>query len=125
MKPISAKPHGVLDYATGTLLLISPWLLGFHDVSVSATYTMVIMGIVVIGLSLLTNYPLGLIKAVPFPVHGVIETIGALALLGSPWVIGYTEVDMARNLAIVVAIAWLGIVALTNYSAFQTQYPAH
>jgi len=125
MKPISAKPHGVLDYATGSLLLISPWLFGFHDLSSSATYTMVAMGIVVILLSLVTNYPLGLIKAVPFRVHGVIETIGALALLVSPWFMGYSDFDVARNLAIIVSIAWLGVVALTNYSAFQTQYPAH
>ena len=83
MKPISALPHGCLDYATGLLLLVSPWLFGFENISVNATYMMVGMGIVVLGLSLITNYPLGLVKIVSFPVHGKIETAGAVLLLGA------------------------------------------
>lgn len=125
MKPISATPHGILDYAVGFLLLISPWLLGFHTVSTTATYTMVAMGIIVIGLSLITNYPLGLIRVVPFPTHGVLETVGALALLVSPWVLHFNQIDEARNIALLVSIVWLGVVALTNYSAYQPQRPAH
>jgi hypothetical protein len=125
MKPLSAEPHGVLDYLTGLLLLISPWLFGFNALSTAATYTMIAVGVVVLGLSLITNYPLGLVKAVPFPVHGVIETIGALGLLISPWVVGFSDLGIARDLAVIVAIAWLGIVALTNYSVFQTHRPSH
>ncbi len=125
MKPLSATPHGVLDYATGILLLVSPWMFGFNDVSTAATNTMVTIGIVVLLLSLVTDYPLGLIKAVPFRTHGIIETVGALALLVSPWIVGFSEIDVARNLAVIVAIAWLGVVALTNYSAFQTHRPVH
>ena len=125
MKPISATPHGVLDYLVGFLLLVAPWLFGFSDIAPGATYTMVTLGIVVLGLSMVTDYPLGLIKAVPFPVHGVIETIGALFLLVSPWLVGFTEVDIARNLAIIAAIAYLAVVALTNYSYYQTHRPVH
>jgi hypothetical protein len=125
MKPLSATPHGVLDYATGILLLISPWLFGFNDLSTAATSTMVLVGLVVLVLSLITDYPLGLVKAVPFRTHGKIETVGALALLLSPWIVGFSEIDVARNLAVIVAIAWLGVVALTNYGAFETHRPVH
>jgi hypothetical protein len=125
MKPISALPHGFLDYATGLLLLVSPWLLGFENNSVNATYTMVGMGIVVLGLSLITNYPLGLIKTVSFPVHGKVETAGAILLLASPWVLHFNDVDVARNLAVIVAIAWLGVVSLTNYSTYTSMRHIH
>lgn len=124
MKPLSAKSHGVLDYATGILLIVSPWLFGFNDVT-TATYTMLVVGIIVLALSLMTDYPLGLVKAVSFPAHGKIETVGALFLLASPWIAGFADVEVARNLAIIVAIAWIGVVALTNYSAYETHRPVH
>lgn len=122
MNLLSAKPHGVLDYVVGLLLLISPWLFGFNDVSMAATYTMVVIGFVALALSLLTNYPLGLIKMVPFPVHGIIETIGAIALLISPWVFGFAQFEGARNLAFIVAIAWLAVVVLTDYRTYETAH---
>lgn len=125
MKPISAKMHGVLDYTIGVLLVASPWLFGFRTLSSVATDVMVITGVIVIALSLITSYPLGLVKAVPFPTHGVIETIGALFLLASPWLFGYMGFDAARNVALIVGIGWLGLVALTNYSVFQTKFHAH
>jgi hypothetical protein len=125
MKPISSKAHGVLDYSLGVFLLISPWLFRFHEVSTMATLTMMIVGLVVLGLSAITDYPLGALKIVPFPTHGIIETAGAIVLMISPWVMGYTYVPAARNIALFVAIAWLGVVALTNYSAYQTRRPSH
>ncbi|MCE3234292.1 MAG: uncharacterized protein K0Q50_472 [Vampirovibrio sp.] len=124
MKPLSATSHGVLDYLVGILLIVSPWLFGFNDVT-TATYTMLAVGIIVVALSAMTNYPLGLVKAVSFPAHGKIETVGALFLLASPWIARFPDVDVARNLAIIVALAWLGVVALTNYSAYETRRPIH
>jgi hypothetical protein len=123
VKPISARPHGVLDYSAGIFLLVSPWLFGFNDVSTAATITMVVFGLVVVVLSLLTNYPLGLIKLVPFSTHGRIETAGAIALLISPWLVRFADVPVARNIAVLVAIAWLGLVAFTNYSFYEAERP--
>lgn len=125
MKPISALPHGVLDYLTGILLLVSPWLFGFNMLSTSATYTMVVMGLVVLGLSMSTNYPLGLMRSVSFPLHGKIETAGAVVLLVSPWLAHFSHIEVARNLAMVVSIVWLAVVALTNYSTFEYRRPIH
>jgi hypothetical protein len=124
MKPLTAQPHGVLDYLVGLLLLISPWLLQFDDVSSTARITMVTLGIIVLGLSLVTDYPLGVIKIVPFRVHGIIETIGALFLLVSPWLLGFSEVTTATYFAVVVAIAYLGVIALTNYT-YSSRHQLH
>lgn len=125
MKPLSAKPHGVLDYAVGLFLLASPWLFGFNDVSTAATWTMVAVGLVALVLSLMTNYPLGLFKIVPFPTHGRVETAGAIFLLISPWLIRFADLPVARNIAIFVSIAWLVVVALTNYSVYEVRRPTH
>lgn len=116
MKPLNPYTHGYLDYAVGLLLVVSPWLFGFDDVSSVATVTMVVVGLIVLLLSIMTDYPLGIIKAVPFKVHGVIETIGALFLLVSPWLLNYNIVQSATILAVVVALAWLVVVAMTRYT---------
>src|SRR5690606_29916491 len=103
-------PHAVLDYITGILLLVSPWVFQFQDISIIARNTMVIIGLFIILLSLLTAYPLGLIKAIPFKTHGVIETVGAIFLLISPWLLGYADpTHGATILAVIVGIVWLGI----------------
>jgi hypothetical protein len=119
MKPLTATQHGLLDYGVGVLLLAGPWIFNFNEVSAVVTYTMVAMGSIVLLLSLFTNYPLGIIKAVPFPTHGAIETVGAIGLLASPWVMDFAELDIARNLAIIVSVAYLGVIALTNYHSAQ------
>lgn len=121
MKPIQSYTHGILDYLFGLILLISPWLFGFHLVG-SATDTMVTLGIIILFLSLITNYPLGLLKMIPFPTHGVLETIGAIFLLVSPWIVGFSIITSATWLAVIGGIAWLVVVAMTNYS-YRVQRP--
>lgn len=116
MKPITPYFHGCLDYLVGLLLLVSPWLFAFHTLSSSATSTMVAIGIVVLVLSIVTDYPLGLLKAVPFKVHGGLETAGAIVLLVSPWLAHYSALAAPTSLAIGVGIVWLIVVALTNYT---------
>jgi hypothetical protein len=125
MKPIAARQHGVLDYSLGAFLLVSPWLFGFNDASTMATLTMVVVGMVVLLLSAMTDYPLGLLKFVPFQIHGIIETAGAIVLLISPWVVGFAHITAAKNIAVLVSIAWFGVVAMTNYSIYQTHRPIH
>ncbi len=117
MKPLSPYTHGFLDYAVGLLLVVSPWLLRFHEVSSIATMTMVVVGLIVLGLSILTDYPLGIIKAIPFRTHGVLETLGAIFLLVSPWILHYQAIQAATVLAVSVSLIWLAVVALTNYGA--------
>jgi hypothetical protein len=125
MKPLAAKQHGVVDYLAGIILVTSPWLFQFNYLSDNATYTMVLVGSIVLLASLMTNYPLGIIKALPFPIHGFIELIGAGMLLVSPWLMGFVNVTPAFNTAIVMGIAYLAVVFITNYSAYQASHPYH
>jgi SPW repeat len=124
MKLISAMPHAILDYGLGLFLLASPWLFGF-DASISATGVMVSIGAIILFLSLLTNYPLGVIKVIPFPLHGTLETVGTVGLLSSPWLFHFANVETPRTLAIVVSIAYFGVISLTNYTSYQENRLTH
>jgi hypothetical protein len=66
-----------------------------------------------------------LVKAVPFATHGRLETVGALFLLISPWLLHFTDIESARNLALGNGIAYLGVIALTNYDSSQTRRLVH
>lgn len=79
MKIISPKVHAILDYATVIFLLASPSL--FNMEGPLRTFTYALAGIHFL-LTILTGFPLGLIKVIPFRIHGLIEVVVALALAG-------------------------------------------
>ena len=117
-KPLQPYAHALLDYITGLLLIVSPWLFQFANLSIPAKNTMVTVGLFIIILSFFTAYPLGLVKAIPFKTHGVLETLGAIILLFSPWMIGFShQTQAATTLAVIVGVVWLGVVAVTNYTS--------
>jgi hypothetical protein len=116
MKILKPLPHAVLDYAWGGAMIAAPWLLGFKK-NKTATINSVAAGAGIIGLSLMTRYPLGVAKLIPFPTHGVIETIaGGLTAL-DPWLLGYAKNKRARWTHVAAGLSTLAVVALTDYRA--------
>ncbi|WP_247232971.1 hypothetical protein [Telluribacter sp. SYSU D00476] len=110
MKVISPRFHAILDY----LLVVSLWAVaGMYDWDSSlSAFTFVLGGIHLI-LTLVTRFPGGMFKLVPFPIHGYIELIvGVLALLASLF---YFEESLAKNFYLGFGIVVLVVWALTNY----------
>ncbi len=77
MKILSSKTHGILDYATVFFLLASPSLFKMEAPLSTITY---ILGAVHLSLTVLTDFEVGLIKVIPFRIHGLIEIVVALGL---------------------------------------------
>jgi hypothetical protein len=86
-KPIDSTLHGVVDYTAGiTLTTVFPKLAGVEGTrsarqirtagAVHATY------------SAMTDYPLGLVRAIPFKGHLALDAVGALALGATPFLTG-------------------------------------
>jgi SPW repeat len=115
-KVLKPTPHAVLDYAMAGTLMAAPWLFGFSR-NKKATTNSVVSGAAILGLSLMTRYPLGAVKAVPFPVHGAIETLAALMTTAAPWLIGFSRNKNATATHVAAGLATLGVVALTDYQA--------
>lgn len=114
MKPINPLLHGVLDYALAVAFLILPGVLGFSPEAASISR---VIGVVYIGASLLTRYPLGALELIPFPVHGVLESIMAASWIVLPWVLGFQDDSAARTFFMLAGIGLLLVAALTNYRA--------
>jgi hypothetical protein len=70
--------HGVLDYLTGMLFLGLPRLSSWSQ---EASWLLSILGVSVWGYSLFTRYELGIVRAIPVPVHLVLDVLGGLMLM--------------------------------------------
>lgn len=117
MKVLNAKVHGIIDYLVVVFLWASPTLFEMPEMTTMFTY---ILGGIHLILTILTNFPLGLIKVIPFKVHGIIELIVSIALVGIAFYLGNLEGDLSRNFylgfAVAVFLTWL----LTSYEADST-----
>lgn len=112
MKVLDPKIHGALDYALAALFLILPPVLDFSEPAATVSY---IIGVIYIGTSLITRYPLGLFKILPFPIHGILESVMAAAWIAFPWLFGFSDDAAARNFFIIAGVGLLGVVCLTDY----------
>jgi hypothetical protein len=82
MKFITDKVHGVLDYGVVIIFALAPTLLGIDGISAWICY---ILAVVHLAMTILTDMPLGVLKAVPLKLHGLVELIVALALIAVAW----------------------------------------
>jgi hypothetical protein len=113
-KPISARVHGVLDYATVAAFLNAPMVLGFQG-TVPATIVYWLAGIHLL-MTGCTDFPLGVFKWIPFRIHGAIDLVAGIFLLIAPWLFGFANVAAARNFFVALAIITFVVVALTDYT---------
>ena len=86
-RPIDATLHGVTDYTVGTFLMTAfPKLAGIAGTrSANQIRT---AGAIHAGYSTITDYPLGVLKLVPYKVHLALDAIGAVALAATPFITG-------------------------------------
>lgn len=120
MKVLKPLPHGVIDYAMAGTMLAAPWLFGFSR-NRKATSSAVGTGAAILGLSLMTRYPLGAVKLVSFPTHGVIETVAGLLTATAPWLMGFSRQRSAKLTHLLSGLGTLAVVAMTDYQAAEAQ----
>ena len=66
--------HAVADYAVGGLLIVVAVAVGG---SAGAVGTGVVVGATVLAVSMLTKYPLGVVKVLPFTIHSAGDYLAA------------------------------------------------
>lgn len=105
---LRAKAHGTLDYVVVVFLLVSPTIFNLPRTTGIFTY---VLGFVHLGLTVLTDFPLGLVKVIPFKVHGMIELIVSIALIIAAFVLAGIDGTIAQifylSFAAAVFLTWL------------------
>jgi hypothetical protein len=86
-RPIDATLHGATDYTVGSVLMTAfPRLAGVSGTRAAAQIRTA--GAIHAGYSTLTDYPLGVVKVIPYKVHLALDAVGAAALALTPFVTG-------------------------------------
>lgn len=119
MKFIPPKIHGYLDYAVVVLLAVAPSLFRFDSEAATVTY---VLAVLYLGMVLLTAYPLGVFKLIPFTVHGMVELVLSPLLVAMPWIAGFSFDPGARYFYIVAGIALFFVWLTTDYKAADIAY---
>jgi hypothetical protein len=105
--------HAVADYAVGAGLVIVALAVGG---TAGAVGTGVVVGVTVLVVSLLTRYPLGLFKVLPFTVHSAGDYLAAALLLVAPFALHFNDSDAGLTAVYIIAgIAVLAVSLVTNY----------
>lgn len=112
MKILTPTQHGYLDYVTVVLFLAAPSVLGLTGMAGIFAY---ILAIIHLAMTVLTDFPLGVYKLVPFPMHGWVERIVGPVLIIVPFVFSFT--DAATTFYIVVGIVIIIVGMLTDYQS--------
>lgn len=86
-RPVDSTLHGVVDYtAAATFLTVLPRLAGVEGTASARQVRAA--GAAHAGYSMLTDYPLGAVRAIPFKAHVALDAAGALALAALPFATG-------------------------------------
>jgi hypothetical protein len=86
-RPVDATLHGVTDYTAGTTLMtVFPRIAGIEGTR--AAREIRTAGAIHAGYSMLTDYPLGIVRVLPYRTHLAIDALGAAALALTPFVTG-------------------------------------
>ena len=105
MKIISRKFHAVLDYLSGIILIIAPWVLNFND-SNTGSAVAVVAGVLILIMSVITDYEGGVMRSISMSTHLNMDIALGILLAASPWLFGfYTEVYLPHLIMGLLAIA--------------------
>ncbi|HKG35744.1 MAG TPA: hypothetical protein VKA89_04805 [Solirubrobacterales bacterium] len=113
---VDSTLHGVTDYTVGTLLMtVFPRLAGIEGTCSARQIRTA--GAAHAGYSTVTNYPLGLVKLLPYKAHLALDALGAVALAATPFVTGQYKRGPKEWVPHVAVSAFeLGSLAMTDPS---------
>jgi hypothetical protein len=113
VKFLPAWFHAFADYAVGILLIVVAIV---DNGSTGAVATGVVVGAVVLLVSALTRYPLGIVKVLPFTVHSAGDYLAAALLIASPFVLNFASAEGGiAAFYVVMGLAVLAVSLVTNY----------
>lgn len=111
---IDTRTHGIIDYVTGALLLVAPYLFGFATGGIEQWLPQLI-GATIIVMSLITRYELSIAKIIPLNVHLGVDAVSGVLLAVSPWLFGFADLIWWPHL--LVGLMEVAVVMMTKRHA--------
>jgi len=117
MKILTPAQHAPIDYAIVVAFAAAPSLFGFAGTPATLSYA---LAAVHLALTVFSDFPGGLIKLIPFTVHGALELVISVLLVAIPWVLGFAGQPAARNFYVTMGVAAFVVWLLTDYQSART-----
>ena len=113
-KVIDPARHAMLDYGVAaTFFSLGARMLAHHRPAATLAF---INGAMVLGMSLMTDYPGGVWRRISFPMHGAMDLVQAAVAGLGPVVMGFAN-DPEAMPFYGQAVSELGVVAATDWKA--------
>ena len=106
--------HEAVEYLAGLFLVIAPFALAFSSEG-PAVRAFVGVGLAMLVLAGLSRGPLGVVGVLPARVHAGIDYLLGFALILTPFLFGFAEVESALYAAVLLGVAHLVLTLLTRF----------
>lgn len=110
MRMVGTRIHGLLDYLMGIGLIGVPLLLNLATDGVE-TWVPALLGVVIIGYSLFTNYELGVWKVLSIRTHLRLDLVAGILLCLSPWIFGFSHLVWTPHFLLGIMLICISIVS--------------
>lgn len=114
MKILSPVAHGVIDIAFITVVAMAPIMLDLVPAVDTACF---VMAGGYLLLTLMTDFRYGLIRLVPYPVHGWLDLLTGIALVAAAFIFGFESGSAERNLFLALGIVSIVTWFITDWRA--------
>lgn len=105
---ISVRAHGILDYGTVAGFSLIPTI---FKLAGTPAYLCYVLAVIHLLMTLMTRFPLGIIRVIPLAIHKTVEAVVGPVLVLSPWILGFSAEKMARNVfisaGVLIFVVWL------------------
>ena len=112
MKILSPRGHGYIDYLVVLGFFAAPTVLELDGPPLAACYALACLHLV---LTIATNAPWGVVRSIPFPLHGIVEFFAAIVIMGLPWLIGAHGDATVRHFFVGSGLFVLAVFLITDY----------
>jgi len=113
MMRLSSRAHGAFDILFVVALLCAPAAFDFVGMATILAY---VVALVHLGVTLCTAFPLGIVRAIPFDVHGTIELVLSVFLMVSPFLFGFYWMPVFRNFYMLTGFVLFCVWSLSSYA---------
>ena len=113
MKILSPRAHGYVDFLVVIGFIGGPAVFEFEGLPKTIAFALAVVHLL---LTTTTNFPMGLVKLVPFPLHGLLEFAVSIVLFALPWLAGFSGDAMARNFYVGAGASVLLAFLITDYT---------
>ncbi len=117
MKVVSPRTHGYFDFLTVVIFLLAPTLLGLSELPAMLAYALAGVHLIV---TLASDFPFGVIKFIPFTIHGWIERLVGPSLIALPFIFGFADEEVARNFYVAMGLIVIVLGLLTDYKGVES-----